>query len=188
MTAYIAEFVGTLILILLGDGVVAGVLLRHSKAEHSGWIVITFGWGMAVAIAVYAVGAISGAHINPAVTVGLAVLGIFHWAQVPDYIIAQLLGSFVGAVLVWLAYLPHWKETDDATLKLGVFCTIPQIRNTAANFVTEVIATAMLVFGVAAIVANAQIFGDRGLPAVLSISVIPLIIGFLVLAIGLSLG
>ena len=188
MTAYIAEFVGTLILILLGDGVVAGVLLRHSKAEHSGWIVITFGWAMAVAIAVYAVGAISGAHINPAVTVGLAVLGIFPWAQVPGYIIAQLLGAFVGAVLVWLTYLPHWKETDDKTLKLGVFCTIPQIRNYASNFVTEVIATAMLVFGVAAIVANAQIFGDRGLPAVLSITVIPLIIGFLVLAIGLSLG
>ena len=188
MTAYIAEFVGTLILILLGDGVVAGVLLRNSKAEHSGWIVITFGWGMAVAIAVYAVGAISGAHINPAVTVGLATIGVFPWAQVPGYIIAQLLGAFVGAVLVWLAYLPHWKETDDPVLKLGVFCTIPQIRNTAANFVTEVIATAMLLFGVVAIVTNAQVFGNRPIPELFSIGVIPLIIGFLVFAIGLSLG
>jgi glycerol uptake facilitator protein len=185
---YLAEFVGTLILILLGDGVVAGVLLRNSKAEHSGWIVITFGWGMAVALAVYSVGAISGAHINPAVTVGLASIGVHPWALVPGYIIAQMLGAFVGAVLVWLAYLPHWKETDDATLKLGVFCTIPQIRNTAANFITEVIATAMLLFGVVAIVTNAQIFGERPLPELFSIGVIPLIIGFLVFAIGLSLG
>src|ERR687886_2527135 len=176
MTAYIAEFVGTLILILLGDGVVAGVLLRHSKAEHSGWIVITFGWAMAVAIAVYAVGAISGAHINPAVTVGLAVLGILPWAQVPGYIIAQLLGAFVGAVLVWITYFDHWKETDDPVLKLGVFSTIPQIRNTIPNFITEVIGTAMLLFGVVAIVANAQA------------ALVPLSVGFLVLAIGLSLG
>lgn len=188
MQAYIAEFVGTLILILLGDGVVAGVLLRNSKAEHSGWIVITFGWGMAVTIAVYAVGAISGAHINPAVTLGLATIGAFPWAQVPGYIIAQLLGAFVGAVLVWLTYLDHWKETDDPTLKLGVFSTIPQIRNTASNFITEVIGTAMLLFGVVAIVSNARNFADANLSAIFSIGVQPLIIGFLVFAIGLSLG
>lgn len=188
MEKLLAEFVGTLILILLGDGVVAGVLLRHSKAEHSGWIVITFGWGMAVAIAVYCVGAISGAHINPAVTIGLAVIGQFPWAQVPGYIIAQLLGAFVGAVLVWLTYFDHWKETDDPTLKLGVFCTIPQIRNTVSNFVTEVIGTAMLLFGVVAIVANAKNFADTNLATIFSIGVQPLIIGFLVLAIGLSLG
>jgi glycerol uptake facilitator protein len=191
---YIAEFVGTLILILLGDGVVAGVLLRNSKAEHSGWIVITFGWGMAVTIAVYAVGTISGAHINPAVTLGLAAIGAFNpdnffgWGAVPGYLGAQFLGAFVGAVLVWLTYLPHWKETDDPTLKLGVFSTIPQIRNVASNFVTEVIATAMLLFGVVAIVTNAQIFGGRPLPELFSAGVIPLIIGFLVFAIGLSLG
>ena len=107
MQAYLAEFIGTMILIILGDGVVAGVLLKNSKAENSGWIVITFGWGMAVAIAVYAVGSISGAHINPAVTIGLASIGAFDWVQVPGYVIAQLLGAFVGAVLVWLAYLPH---------------------------------------------------------------------------------
>jgi len=185
---YIAEFVGTLILILLGDGVVAGVLLRHSKAEHAGWIVITFGWGMAVAIAVYAVGAISGAHINPAVTVGLAAIGVFPWAQVPGYIVAQMLGAFVGAVLVWLTYLEHWKETEDPTLKLGTFCTVPEIRNYVSNFITEVIATAMLLFGVVAIVTNAQVFGGANLPVLLSTGVIPLIIGFIVFAIGLSLG
>jgi glycerol uptake facilitator protein len=185
---YIAEFVGTLILILLGDGVVAGVLLRNSKAEHSGWIVITFGWGMAVAIAVYAVGAVSGAHINPAVTVGLAAIGVHPWAQVLGYIIAQMLGAFVGAVLVWLTYLEHWKVTDDPTLKLGTFCTIPEIRNYVSNFITEVIATAMLLFGVVAIVTNAQVFGGANLPVLLSTGVIPLIIGFIVFAIGLSLG
>jgi glycerol uptake facilitator protein len=181
---YLAEFVGTLILVLLGDGVVAAVLLRNSKAEHSGWIVITFGWGMAVAIAVYAVFAISGAHINPAVTIGLASIGAFPWAQVPGYIIAQLLGAFVGAVLVWITYFDHWKETDDPVLKLGVFSTIPQIRNTIPNFITEVIGTAMLLFGVVAIVANIPKIGSP----VFTIGLLPLIIGFLVLAIGLSLG
>ena len=175
MQAYLSEFIGTMILILLGDGVVAAVLLRNSKAEHSGWIVITFGWGMAVAIAVY-VALISGAHINPAVTVGLASVGAFPWAQVPGYIIAQLLGAFVGAVLVWITYYDHWKETDDPVLKLGVFSTIPQIRNTVPNFITEVIGTAMLLFGVLAIIANAQA------------ALVPLSVGFLVLAIGLSLG
>ena len=181
MQAYLAEFIGTLILILLGDGVVAAVLLRNSKAEHSGWIVITFGWGMAVAIAVYAVVAVSGAHINPAVTVGLASVGLLPWAQVPGYIIAQLLGAFVGAVLVWLTYYDHWKETDDPVLKLGVFSTIPQIRNTVPNFVTEVIGTAMLLFGVLALVAHTAPFSQGGI-------IFPLLVGFLVLAIGLSLG
>jgi glycerol uptake facilitator protein len=178
---YLSEFIGTLILILLGDGVVAAVLLRNSKAEHSGWIVITFGWGMAVAIAVYAVVAVSGAHINPAVTVGLASVGLLPWAQVPGYIIAQLLGAFVGAVLVWLTYYDHWKETDDPVLKLGVFSTIPQIRNTVPNFVTEVIGTAMLLFGVLALVAHTAPFSQGGI-------IFPLLVGFLVLAIGLSLG
>lgn len=188
MQQYIAEFIGTMILILLGDGVVAGVLLRSSKAEHSGWIVITFGWAMAVAIAVYVVGAVSGAHINPAVTVGLAAIGVFPWANVIPYIIAQFLGAFVGAVLVWIAYYDHWKVTDDPVLKRGVFCTIPEIRNTIPNFMTEVIGTAVLLFGVVAIVTNAQTFGGATLPTLFSTSVIPLIIGFIVLAIGLSLG
>jgi glycerol uptake facilitator protein len=190
MQAYIAEFIGTMILVLLGDGVVAGVLLRNSKAENSGWVVITLGWGMAVAMAVYAIGWISGAHINPAVTIGVASIGVFPWAQVPGYIIAQFLGAFTGAVLVWLAYLPHWKETADPGLKLGVFCTAPAIYNRVSNLVTEIIGTALLVFGVVAI---AGTFAATGAPAVPGEEIawrglFPLLIGLLVLGIGLSLG
>jgi glycerol uptake facilitator protein len=184
MQQYVAEFIGTMILILLGDGVVAGVLLRNSKAENSGWIVITFGWGMAVAMAVYAVGWISGAHINPAVTIGLASIGAFEWTQVPGYIIAQLLGAFTGAVLVWLAYLPHWRETADPGLKLGVFCTAPAIYNRVSNLVTEIIGTAMLVFGVVAFVTTFTATGEE----ISWGGLFPLLIGLLVLGIGLSLG
>src|SRR3712207_2561140 len=170
MEQYIAEFVGTMILIIFGDGVVAGVLLRNSKAENSGWIVITFGWGMAVAIAVYTVGRISGAHINPAVTLGLASIELFGFTDVPNfgladvipYIIAQFLGAFVGAVLVWLAYLPHWRPTEDPGLKLGVFCTAPAIYNTTANIITEVIGTFVLAFGVLGIVGNQASVGEIG--------------------------
>ena len=191
MQAYLAEFIGTMILIILGDGVVAGVLLKNSKAENSGWIVITFGWGMAVALAVYAVGPISGAHINPAVTIGLASIGAFEWAQVPGYIIAQLLGAFVGAAIVWAAYLPHWGPTEDAGLKLGVFSTAPAYRNTFANIITEVVGTAMLLFGVLAITSNVariQQAGDLDLSAVFGFGLAPLLVGLLVLSIGLSLG
>src|SRR5918997_5436849 len=177
MEAYLGEFIGTMILIILGDGVVAGVLLRNSKAENSGWVVITLGWGMAVAVAVYCVGQFSGAHINPAVTLGFAASGQFEWAMVPGYIIAQLLGAFTGAVLVWLAYLPHWAETADPGLKLGVFSTAPAIYNTPANIITEIIGTFMLVFGVFGIIANE-----------LAAGLAPLLIGLLVLGIGLSLG
>ena len=191
MQQYLAEFIGTMILIILGDGVVAGVLLRNSKAENSGWIVITFGWGMAVAIAVYCVWRISGAHINPAVTIGLASIGAFEWADVPGYIIAQFLGAFTGAVLVWLAYLPHWSETADPGLKLGVFCTAPAIYNTVANVICEIIGTAMLVFGVLGIFGNsAEIESSGGvdLAAVFAPGIFPLLVGLLVLGIGLSLG
>jgi glycerol uptake facilitator protein len=187
MQAYIGEFIGTMILIILGDGVVAGVLLRNSKAENSGWIVITFGWAMAVAIAVYCVGQFSGAYINPAVTIGFAVTGQLDWAVVPGYIIAQFLGAFVGAVLVWLAYLPHWGETEDEGLKLGVFCTAPAIYNTPANLITEIIGTFMLVFGISGIVANAGTVGG-GAAEVIGTGLNPLLIGLLVLGIGLSLG
>ncbi len=187
MQAYIGEVIGTMILIILGDGVVAGVLLRNSKAENSGWIVITFGWGMAVAIAVYCVGQFSGAHINPAVTIGLAVSGQFDWALVPGYIIAQFIGAFIGAVIVWLAYLAHWGETEDEGLKLGVFCTAPAIYNTPANVITEVIGTFVLVFGVSGIVANAGAVGGDA-AAVIGSGLNPLLVGLLVLGIGLSLG
>jgi glycerol uptake facilitator protein len=187
MQAYIAEFIGTMILIILGDGVVAGVLLRNSKAENSGWIVITFGWAMGVAVAVYCVGQFSGAHINPAVTIANAVTGQLPLADVIPYIIAQFLGAFVGAVIVWLAYLPHWEETEDEGLKLGVFCTAPAIYNTPANVITEIIGTFVLVFGIFGIVANAGAVGG-GAAAVIGSGLNPLIVGLLVLGIGLSLG
>jgi glycerol uptake facilitator protein len=177
MEAYLGEFIGTMLLIILGDGVVAGVLLRNSKAENSGWIVITLGWGMAVAVAVYCTVRISGAYINPAVALGAAVTGGLDWALVPGYIIAEVLGAFVGAVIVWLAYLPHWEETADPGLKLGVFSTAPAIYNTPANIICEIIGTFVLVFGVFGILANDLATGLG-----------PLLIGLLVLGIGLSLG
>ena len=188
--AYLAEFIGTALLILLGDGVVAGVLLKNSKAENGGWIVITVAWAVAVAIAVYAVGRVSGAHINPAVTIALASIGAFPLAQVPGYIIAQMLGAFVGATLVFVHYLPHWKETEDPNLKLGVFSTGPAIRDTASNFISEFIGTAVLLFGILAIGANAGALaaGDVDLSIAYGTALAPLLVGLLVLVIGLSLG
>ncbi len=187
MQAYLAEFIGTMILIILGDGVVAGVLLKNSKAENSGWIVITLGWGMAVMVAVYCVGQFSGAHINPAVTIGLAATGQFDWLMVPGYVIAQLLGAFVGAIIVWLAYLPHWGPTEDAGLKLGVFSTAPAYRATGPNLITEAIGAAVLLFGVLGISANAGAIGGD-LSSVIATGLNPLLVGLLVLGIGLSLG
>jgi glycerol uptake facilitator protein len=186
-----AEAIGTMLLVLLGDGVVANVLLARSKGQNSGWIVITVGWGVAVAVAVYAVGRISGAHLNPAVTVGLASIGSFPWPDVPGYIVAQVVGAFVGAALVWVAYLPHWAATSDKDAKLGVFATGPAIRNSAANVVTEIIGTAVLVFGVLAIAENAQTLARPGaidLSVVFTGALQPLLVGILVLGIGLSLG
>ncbi|MDE3720923.1 aquaporin family protein [Nocardiopsis sp. N85] len=190
MTVYLAEFVGTAILILLGGGVVAGVSLSKSKALGGGWIVVTLGWGMAVAVAVYTVGTVSGAHINPAVTLGLASIGEFDWGLVPGYMAAQLAGAFVGAVLVYLVYFAHWKETDDPGAKLAVFSTSPGVRNPIANIVTEVVGTAMLVLGVLGIGANSGHVtqGDADLSALFSTGIAPLLVGLLVLAIGLSLG
>jgi glycerol uptake facilitator protein len=180
-----------MLLVLLGDGVVANVVLNRTKGQNSGWIVITVGWGVAVAMAVYAVGRISGAHLNPAVTIGLAAIGSFPWNEVPGYIAAQMAGGFAGAVLVWLAYLPHWGATADAREKLAVFATGPAIRSTAANVITEVIATAVLLFGILAIAANAQTLskpGDVDLSFVFSRGLQPLLVGVLVLGIGVSLG
>jgi glycerol uptake facilitator protein len=191
MQTLLAEAIGTMLLVLLGDGVVANVVLNRTKGQNSGWIVITVGWGVAVAMAVYAVGRISGAHLNPAVTVGLAAIGSFPWADVPVYIAAQLLGEFAGAVLVWLAYLPHWRATADPASKLGVFATGPAIQNPGGNFITEMIGTAVLLFGILAIAANAQTLsrpGDVDLSFVFSRGLQPLLVGVLVLGIGLSLG
>ena len=191
MNTYVAEAIGTMILVLLGDGVVANVLLARSKGQNAGWIVITTGWGVAVAVAVYCVGRISGAHINPAVTIALASIGSFSWADVPGYVAAQMIGAFLGAVLVWVMYLPHWRPTDDRAAKLGVFCTGPAIQHTGANFVSEALGTAVLLFGVLAIGANAQGWAQAGevdLSQVFSRALQPLLVGILVLGIGLSLG
>lgn len=191
MSPYLAELIGTAILIVLGDGAVGNVLLKKSKGEHSGWMVITTGWGLAVATAVYCVGRISGAHINPAVTVALASIGAFPWASVPGYVLAQLAGALLGGTIVWLAYLPHWAETEDAEQKRAVFCTAPAIRHFPSNFLCEAMGTAVLVFGVLAIAANAQDLaspGDIDLSAVFSRGLQPLLVGFLVWGIGLSLG
>jgi glycerol uptake facilitator protein len=190
MSIFTAEAIGTAILILLGDGVVAAVLLTHSKAHNAGWIVITFGWGLAVAVAVYAVGRFSGAHINPAVTLGLASIGTISWSDVPLYLSGQFVGAFIGAVLVYATYLLHWRETEDPGLKLAVFSTGPAIRNYGANLVTEVIGTFMLVLGVLAITTNfgADVLTDQPLQQAFSVTLPPLLVGFLVLAIGLSLG
>jgi glycerol uptake facilitator protein len=151
---FLGEVVGTGVLILLGDGVVAGVLLNRSKAQNGGWVVITFAWGIGVLAGVLASLAVTDgvAHINPAVTIGLAAadLGV-DWGDVPTLIAGQFVGAFIGATLVWLAYLPHWPETDDAGLKLAVFSTGPAIRNTPGNLITEIIGTFMLLLGVVAI-------------------------------------
>lgn len=191
MNNYTAEAVGTAMLILFGDGVVANVLLARSKGESSGWIVITFGWGVAVMVAVYAVGRLSGAHLNPAVTLALASIGAFQWSDVPGYIAAQMIGAIAGAALVWLMYLPHWAVTQNADLKLSVFCTGPAIRKLSANLLTETIATAAFVFAVLGIAANAQTLarpGDIDLSVVFRSGLQPLLVGALVLGVGLSLG
>lgn len=177
MSAFWGEVVGTAILILLGGGVCAGTSLKKSYANSSGWIVITMGWGLAVAVAAYAVGSISGAHLNPAVTLGLAFTGAFPWSDVPSYIFAQLIGAMIGATAVYLHYLPHWKETEDAGTKLGVFATGPAIPNTFANLLSEIIGTFFLVLAILAIGANKFAEGLN-----------PFIVGFLIVSIGLSLG
>ncbi len=186
----IAEIFGTGILIILGDGVVAGVLLARSKAQNAGWIVITTGWALAVAVGVYAIGGLTGAHLNPAVTIGLAAIGGTGWDLVPWYLAGEFIGAFIGAVVVWLHYLPHWRETEDPGLKLAVFSTGPAIRNTTSNLVSEIIGTFILVFGVLAIVANfgEGVIGDPTLATAFGTAITPLLVGVLVWAIGLSLG
>jgi glycerol uptake facilitator protein len=182
-TPFVGEFVGTLILVLLGDGVVAGVLLKRSKAEASGWMVITAGWAFAVMAGVFAAMACGSphAHINPAVTFGIAV-ATGDYSKLAPYITAQILGALTGAILVWLHFLPHWKETPDPSLKLAVFCTAPAIRNLAANLVSEIIGTFVLVFIIGAIFSKAV--SNAGI----SVGFGPYLVACLVWGIGLSLG
>lgn len=193
LTSHMAEFIGTALLILLGNGVVANVVLPKTKGHGGGWIVVAFGWGMAVFVAVWCVKEFSQAHINPAVTIGAALAGKFPWSDVPGYVIAQMLGAILGAALVFLFYLPHYAASDDGDAKLATFCTAPAIRNTPSNFISEVVGTLVLVLGVLLAVdpaismtgaaeadARQMQFGLGTLGALPS--------GLLVLAIGLSLG
>jgi glycerol uptake facilitator protein len=185
-----SEVVGTGVLILLGDGVVAGVLLGRSKAQNSGWIVITWAWAMGVLFGVWTSAAMGGlGHLNPAVTIGFWASDRlpegFAFAQVVYLIGGEFVGAFAGAILVYLAYLAHWRETEDAGLKLAVFCTGPGIRNYTANLVTEIIGTLMLLLGVFAIFV-ATPFG--GTPGALGTGFGPFIVALLVFAIGMSLG
>lgn len=184
MTPFTAELIGTMLLVLLGDGVVANVLLNRSKGQGGGWIVITTGWALAVTVAVYSVGTISGAHLNPAVTLGLASIGQFAWAKVPAYILAQMIGAFIGAVLVWLSYLPHWAITEDKAAVRGVFCTAPAVRKPWMNLITEAIGTFVLVVGVLAIPSVQNLAPNSGFSTGLG----PLLVGVIVFSIGLSLG
>lgn len=198
MSPYLAEVVGTAILILLGCGVVANVILEKTKGNNSGWIVITWGWCIGVFTGVFVAGQFSGAHINPAVTFGLALAGLFDWAMVPGYFLAQTVGAFIGASIVWLAYKDHFTQTDDQGVKLGVFSTIPEIRNYSSNFLTEVIGTFLLIFGVLYLADPGFISADgEFLEAIViggqevgfglgALSALP--VALLVLGIGLSLG
>ena len=190
MLEFLAEIVGTMLLIIFGEGVCANVTLARSKGKDAGWLAVTTGWGLAVALAVYAVGRISGAHINPAVTLGLASTGAFSWALVPVYVAGQMIGAFLGAVVVWLSYRPHFDATEDPDAILGIFATGPAIRSTPWNLVTEIIGAAVLLFGVVALGANAGELtdGTLDLSAVYSIGINPLLVGFLVWGIGLALG
>lgn len=178
MTPFLGEIIGTALLILLGNGVVANVLLSGTKGNNSGLIVIAWGWGMAVFVAVFTVAAFSGAHLNPAVTVGLAVAGKFEWALLPSYILAQMIGAMIGATLVWLVYHGHFAITEDKDLKLACFSTAPAIRNIPSNLISEIIGTFVLVFAVLFLAVS--VFGLGALDA--------LPVGLLVLSIGLSLG
>jgi glycerol uptake facilitator protein len=178
MSPFLGELVGTALLITLGSGVVANVVLTKTKGFNSGWIVITFGWAIAVFVGVFASAAASGAHLNPAVTIALAVAGKFEWDKVPSYILAQFIGACIGATLTWLAYKPHFDETEDKGAKLAVFCTDPAIRRPLNNLVSEAIATFIFMSAVFAITSPGTTLG--------SIDALP--VAFVVLGVGLSLG
>ena len=188
MQQYLFEFIGTLVLVLLGDGVCAATSLNHSKAKGAGWVVIALGWGLAVMMGVLVAGPVSGAHLNPAVSLGLAVAGTFPWASVPGYIVAQMLGGFVGAVLVWIFYKDHYKATSDQPdTMLGTFCTMPAIANTWRNFLCEVIATCLLVCVILALATNGNAFSVGGAAASTgSLGSWP--VTCLIMSIGMSLG
>ncbi|MFT7055655.1 MAG: glycerol uptake facilitator protein, partial [Roseivirga sp.] len=177
MSVYLAEFIGTAVLLFFGNAINAATTLNFSYAKGSGWIVTTIGWGLAVTFGIYAVGEISGAHLNPAVTFGLAIAGDFEWALVPGYIFAQVLGAMLGATFTWLQYLPHWRKTEDQGAKLGVFCTSGAIDQKGSNLVSEILGTMVLVFGLLMIGANTFTDGLN-----------PLVVGGLIVVIGMAQG
>lgn len=184
MSPYRAEFIGTMILVLLGNGVCANVNLNKSLGSNSGWMVITTGWALAVTIAVYLVNAVSGAHLNPAVTIALATIGKFAWTDVAGYLAAQLTGAAAGAVLVWCTYLQHWGETKDQGAVRGSFCTGAAIPHVPSNLLTEVIGTFVLVLGVLVVLSPANLVPNSGFKEGLA----PALVGVIVWSIGLSLG
>jgi glycerol uptake facilitator protein len=184
MSPFAGELFGTMLLVVFGDGVVANVVLGRTKGHDSGWIVIATGWAVAVTLGVYAANAASGAHLNPAVTLALASVGTFPWANVPLYVVAQLIGAFLGGVVVWLAYLPHWRLTPDPAAKLAVFCTGPAVRQPGANILSEAIGTAALTIGLLVVLTPANLVPNSGFDKALA----PLLVGVLVWGIGLSLG
>ena len=193
MQAYLGEFIGTALLVLLGNGVVANVVLAKTKGSGAGWIVITFGWGMAVCVAVWCVGAISGAHVNPAVTVGLSLAGKFNSSLAAGYIGAQMLGAIIGATLVFVFYHDHYAASADADAKLATFATAPAIRNYPINLFSEVVGTFVLVLAGLLVVdpavtgdARAESAGNELRIGLGTLGALPA--GLLVLAIGLSLG
>jgi len=177
MSAFLGELVGTMILIILGCGVCASGSLTLSMGKGTGWLMGAVGWGLAVTMGVFAVGEVSGAHLNPAVTLGFATIGEFDWALVPIYISGQFLGAFLGAIIVFFHYAPHWSRTDDPGTKLGVFATGPAIAHTPSNILSEVIGTFLLVLGLLAIGTNEFTQGLK-----------PVVVGLLITSIGLSLG
>ncbi len=189
MAAYVGELLGTALLILLGDGVVANVLLKRSKGEASGWIVITTGWALAVFVGVYAVAPVSGAHLNPAISVGMALFGQFPWREVPGYIVAQLLGAWLGAALVWVQYRPHWGLTENQSFKLMCFATVPAIAKPVSNLAAEIIGTFVLMLGVFLIRDAALLEPDSHHTVPIDLGAMgALPVALLVWAIGLSLG
>ncbi|MCG2460651.1 aquaporin family protein [Flavobacteriaceae bacterium F89] len=185
MTPFIAEIIGTFLLITLGCGVVANVVLNQTYGNGGGWIVITTGWALAVYVGVVVATPYSGAHLNPAVSIGLAMAGEFPWADVPSYIIAQLIGAILGAFIVWSMYKEHFKATLDKALKRAVFCTAPAIRNIGTNFLCETVGTFVLIFTVLYFT-DATITDSQTVVGLGSLGALP--VAFVVWAIGLSLG
>jgi glycerol uptake facilitator protein len=184
MTPFLAELAGTMLLVIFGGGVCANVSLTKSKGHNAGWIVVTAGWAFAVTLGVYSVNAISGAHLNPAVTIAMAGIGKFPWENVAPYIGAQMIGGVLGGAIVWLAYLPHWELTEDKGAKLGVFCTAPAVRHPVGNLLTEIIGTALLVLGLLSVLSPANLVPNSGFDTGFK----PCLVGVIVWAIGLSLG